>query len=418
MTTLSLQSSSINDESPDFSSKTIKRLDDATIKKYVKRKLPIEDAYEHLLTYLREVYVLRKEIPIDKLSKFTDSLYENPSPGVFEVFFDNSIKINWDKLAKHPYAFTKKYQLENIIKLGVSSEFWLSLCENTNPNVIEFIKEKIAKEKKEYKTDYETKRTFKRDHYIKLAKNPTPGAIKLVEERIKDNDKVNNDLPKLKKVAIDENKDLLKYLCTNPTTEAIELFKSNRLAMFLLSYKDDMSYILWTNLFANPYAMKIIEECRWEDWADDWDYLQKNPNPKAFTLLSKKRLGNIIYNYSYLSENPSSKAIKILQEKMEQENSLSKEEYYNLMEGGLSKGLNWIKISKNPKAMSLILAKIEQEKDREKEIKEDFKNNNSQRNLNWQFVLTNPNIFKRTRKKKDEEKAKKIELYLHPLPIK
>lgn len=407
--------------------KEIKRLPIGDASEYV-----FEDVFKHLqnLHEVEEIpdkyryplrddekykYVLRKEIPIDKL--FVNNLYLNTNPGVFEVLYDNNYKINWSILAKHPDAFTEISQIENIIKSGVSSEFWLSLCENTNPIVIKFIEEIINKEKEEYKrdyliwhnekrrtfkekeeykSDYEKKRTFKEEHYIRLAKNPTPEAIKLVKDRINEYS--------------EEIKKYIKFLCMNPTLEAIELLESNIFAMQILNKDyvkmyDATSYSLWTELLANPKAINFIKkECKWRGWDKEWNYLQKNPNPKAFTLLSEKRSGNIIYNYDYLSENPSSKAIKILKERMEKEKSMSINDNNNI---------NWIKISRNPRAKSLILAKIKEEK----EITKD----RGSRYLYWHYVSANPAIFKRTRKmpddKAEEEKAKKIEEYLHPLPI-
>ena len=401
-----------------FNSSNSSKSSDSTRKRFhrgfanVIKHLPIGDASEHVLTHFQKLhkveeipdkyryplrddkkykYVLRKEIPIDKL--FVNNLYSNTNPGVFEVLYDNNYKINWSILAKHPDAFTKKLELENIIKSGVSSEFWVSLCENTNPNVIKFIEEKIDKEKKEYKSDYEKKRTFKERHYIRLAKNPTPEAIKLVKDRINE---YSNEI-----------NIFIESLCMNPTPEAIELLKSNRLAMDILN-QDYVkmyatSYFLWIKLLANPEAINFIKkECKWKDCEDEWNNLQKNPNPKAFKLLSEKRSGNIKYNYEYLSENPCSKAIKILKERMKQEKSMSINDNNNI---------NWVSISENPRAKSLILAKIEEEK-------EITKDSRGSRYLYWHYVSANPAIFKRTRKMTDDKaKAKKIKEYLHPLPI-
>lgn len=113
---------------------------DSTRKRYdrqfakVIKRLPIGDAYEHVFTHFQKLreekevpdkyryplrddkkykYVLRNEVPKDKLKK---SLCENPSPGVFELLFDMKFRIDWSLLVKHPDAFTKKNQLENIIK--------------------------------------------------------------------------------------------------------------------------------------------------------------------------------------------------------------------------------------------------------------------------------------------------------------
>jgi hypothetical protein len=96
-------------------------------------------------------YVLREGIPIDKLNKY---ICANTSPGVFELLKDNPmIPMDWSLLAKHPDAFSDKDELINRITeletkhkdMEFWDRFWKSLCENTNPIVINFIKEKIEK---------------------------------------------------------------------------------------------------------------------------------------------------------------------------------------------------------------------------------------------------------------------------------
>jgi len=393
MATLSIQSSS--DESPPYVSSK-------TIKKYVKiLMLPIiGDAYEHVLIHLQEEYVLIKGIPKDKL---TNSLCENPSPGVFELLFDNSNKIDWSLLAKHPYAFTKKYQLENIIKSGVSSKFWLSLCENTNLNVIEFMKNIIMKEREKDKID---------QYLIFLAKNTNTEAIKFVSQH----SRIQNLTANITSTGITAFQEkIIKSLAGNPTRDAMELMESIWIQLNLdISLSNVLSDEILMKLFVNPEAMKYIKKLLPVNF--DWysNLIQGNPNPKVFQFLKDENITE--NNYYFLSENPSSRAIKILKERMELEKLISQEEYYKLRnENGPGIFLNWISISKNPKAKSLILAKIEDEKDRKQEITEDIRNGYSERHLNWDNVSANPAIFKRKRKETiDKEKIKEIELYLYP----
>jgi len=399
-----------------FNSSKSSKSSDSTRKRYdrhfakVIKKLPIGDAYEHVFTHfqnLREVpdkyryplrddtkykYVLRNEIPKDKLK---NSLCGNPSPGVFELLFDMKFRIDWSLLVKHPDAFTKKYQLENIIKGQQSTLFWYNLFMNTNPRVIKFVNKIMEDEKNKDK---------KRNYYNILANNPTPEAIKIVKQVLQ-NFKGNR-------------KELLNSLADNPTPEAMELLK--RIAK-QTDFENNQT--MWIRLLANPAAMEFIENCLWISINKYWYIMYKNPNPKAFKLIEKfsGHKFDKNYNYDHLSENHSSKAIKILQERMNQEKSISKEDYYDLIKrNSVSIFLNWIKISKNPRAKSLILAKIEEEKGREKEIAEDRKNGYPERNLDWGYLSANPAIFKRIRKlteekAKDEEKAIKIERYIHPL---
>jgi hypothetical protein len=407
--------SSKSSKSSKSSDSTRKRYDRQFAK--VIKKLDIGDAYEHVFTHFQKLreevevpdkyryplrddkkykYVLRNEVPQDKL---TNSLCGNPSPGVFELLFDMKFRIDWDKLVKHPDAFTKKYQLENIIRGQHSRFLWYNLFMNTNPRVIKFVNKIMEEEKNKDK---------KKEYYNILANNPTPEAIKIVKQELQ-NFKGNR------------KDNILNSLADNPTPEAMELLKR------IAKQKDfENNQNMWIRLLANPAAMEFIENCLWTRINIYWYIMYKNPNPKAFKLIEKfsGHKFDMNYNYDHLSENPSSKAIKILQERMNQEKSISKEDYYDLRRRkSVSIFLNWIKISKNPRAKSLILAKIEEEKGREKEIAEDRKNGYPERNLNWGYVSANPAIFKRIRKMtdekaKDEEKAIKIERYIHPLPIK
>jgi hypothetical protein len=366
-----------------------------------RRDTEIPDKYRYPLRDDKKYkYVLREEIPIDKLSKFRNFLCLNTSPGVFEVLFDNKIKIDWFNLAKHPDAFNNLTQKEFYYYMNkrIEAGEWNTLCDNTHPFVIKTLAQKIREKGIDFNTE----------DYIKLANNPNPEAIKLVEQRIKDIKGVLTN--------IDEHKKLIYCLCDNPTTEAIELLKSDQFAMFLLSDQRRHSCLPWNKLLANPKAMKFIKEmCKFNDTDNQWDQLQRNPNPEAFILLSKKRSGNIIYNYMDLSGNASSRAIKILKEKMEREKLLSQDNYYNEFKKNPLNFLNWRIISKNPRAKSLILAKIKEEEGREEEISEDEKNRNPQRNLDWGSVFKNPAIFKRTRKlTRDKAKDKEIKLYIYP----
>jgi hypothetical protein len=420
---LHLQSRSRLDKVSKSMSKSSKssKSSDSTRKRYDRqfakliKKLPIGDAYEHVFTHFQKLreeipdkyryplrddkkykYVLRNEIPQDKLK---NSLCENPSPGVFELLFDMKFRIDWSLLVKHPDAFTKKYQLENIIKGQHSRLLWYNLFMNTNPRVIKFVNKIMEEEKNKDK---------KKEYYNILANNPTPEAIKIVKQV-------------LQKFKGNRKDKILNSLADNPTPEAMELLKR------IAKQKDfENNQNMWIRLLANPAAMEFIENCLWTSINKYWYIMYKNPNPKVFKFIEKfsGQKFDKNYNYDHLSENPSSKAIKILQERMNQEKSISKEDYYDLRQRkSVSIFLNWIKISKNPRAKSLILAKIEEEKDREKEIAEDRKNGYPERNLNWGYVSANPAIFKRIRKMtdekaKDEEKAIKIERYIHPLPIK
>ena len=397
----------------------------SNFKEYIKelhRDREIPDKYRYPLRDDNKYkYVLRKELPKGKLNNY---LCGNTSPGVFEELdsYPYQFLIDWSLLAKHPDAFHDinvsdriKQLKKETMDVAFWNRFWSNLCENTDPIVIKFIEKKIIKEKKEYGKEYNKKRIFTRALYNILAKNPTPEAIELVKQRIMYN-KIPYDIE-----GDVENIELYTILSTNPTQEAVNILNLYMRPYYDIPMRDYNSaniQMFWRNLLANPAAMKLIPKYNGD--SDEYNCLQKNPNPKAFELLEKK-LKNFKYNYNYLSENPSSRAIKILKKRMEEEKSLTEKEYSDLLSDRFKSGLiNWDKISKNPRAQSLILAKIKEEEGKEKEI-EEYKNSkvrnvfiqHYEKYLNWDYVSANPAIFKRIIKM-TEEKAKKIELYLHP----
>jgi hypothetical protein len=188
----------------------------------------------------------------------------------------------------------------------------------------------------------------------------------------------------------DENEALFESLSTNPTSKAIRLVET---------YPKFKEGKIWSNLLANPKAMKLIIP-NYEVYRDH-NLLHKNSNPIAFQLLNQR----VIHNYNYLSENPSSRAIKLLKEQMKNE----KKEHKIYKEFSKNRLINWERVSKNPRAKSLILAKIKDEEGKEQEIekyrkseeyKSDKKHFNWDKYLNWDYVSANPAIFTRTTKMK------------------
>jgi hypothetical protein len=356
---------------------------------------------------LKYKYVLRKEIPIAKLN---NNLCGNTSPGVFELLKDNPmIPMDWSLLAKHPDAFLNEDELiKKISELkhkntAFCDRFWSSLCENTNPMVINYIKEKILKEKEN------KDKTFKRRHYNILAKNPTPVAIQLVEERIKENNISIRKNPSVYGEPNAENSEFYIILSTNPSKEAFTLL-STSLKGYFSNFEDINMNTIWRNLFANSSAINFILK-NYNGWGilnndhkNIQNNLQKNPNSKAIPLLEEKK-GPIKYNYNYLSENPSSRAIKLLKKRMDEEKRLTEIDYNALISDRLKSGLiNWEKVSKNPRAKSLILAKIKEEEGMETVIDEYNKSKgydkiylDYEKYLNWDYVSANPAIFTRTK---------------------
>ena len=103
------------------------------------------------------------------------------------------------------------------------------------------------------------------------------------------------------------------------------------------------------------------------DWIDenklDWTFLSRNPN--AIDLLENNQDK---VDWSELSSNHN--AIDLIKERIEYENSLTKEEYNDLY---FEDKINWYNLSKNPNAIELLT--------------------NNQDKIYWKYLSENPNAI-------------------------
>ena len=237
---------------------------------------------------------------------------------------------------KYKSLFPTKYVLKDWIPLEKLD--WLELSKN--PNAIELLKkypENIS--------------------WWGLSENPNPEAIELSQKNIHE---INWDMVSKNPNAIE----LLKkypeniswhYLSTNPSDEAIKLLK------------------------ANPKKI-------------DWDYLSLNKNKEAIELLNANPEK---INWVNLSENPE--AIELLKEKIENENTLTNQEYLRL---GYYNVVNWDLLSRNPNAIELLKEnqdKIDWESlSKNPKAMELLKANPTK--IDWNYLSSNPNAIELLRK--------------------
>ena len=220
-------------------------------------------------------------------------------------------------------------------------------------------------------------------------------------------------------VALDKPKDKLKkfckylsvfkqniYLSPNKITAKITEADTQDKPIFKLP-KEVRTAIL--DKFAEILPSKYVLL----DWIDkdkiDWDYLSSNSN--AIDLL-KKNQDKI--NWDYLSENPN--AIDLLKNRIKYEKSLT-DAQFNQLENkinwqSLSKNQNaiklleknqdkiyWYLLCKNPNAIDLIKERIEYENSL---TKEEYNNLNYEDNIDWDYLSTNPNAIDLIKENKDK----------------
>jgi len=184
---------------------------------------------------------------------------------------------------------------------------------------------------------------------------------------------------------IDKDKIDWDYLSSN--SNAIDLLKKNQ------------DKINWDYLSENPNAIDLLKNrIKYEKSLTDaqfnqlenkinWQSLSKNQN--AIKLLEKNQ--DKIYWY-LLCKNPN--AIDLIKERIEYENSLTKEEYNDLDDK-----IIWNFLSENLNAIDLIKERIEYENSL---TKEEYNNLNYEDNIDWDYLSTNPNAIDLIKENKDK----------------
>ena len=310
---------------------------------------------------------------IDK--KKLDWSYLSKNPNAIDLLKDNQDKIDWDQLSGNPNPDSIKLLKERIEyqnnlddyryrKLVISGNIINCYLLSQNPNAIKLLK-----------------KYYNGIVWYKLAQNSNPNVIKLLQEKIKVGF-TDNDSEESVWFSLSQNPNTMEILKDNPdkiiwcelsknsNPDAIELLKNR------ITYENNLSReeyydlgrrnrIDWKGLSANPNAIDLLKE-----------------NPKQ-----------IIFNY--LSANP--KAIDLLKEQIKYENTLDVEEYK-----ALENKINWEKLSANPNAINLLKERIEYEKYNHSRDSRDSKDSSDSKDstkhnyinrINWKGLSTNPNAI-------------------------
>jgi hypothetical protein len=197
--------------------------------------------------------------------------------------------LDWCYLTENPSAI-------DILKANPGKIVWSLLSNNTNPQAIDLLRERIVQENNMSKKDYKT--FGNKIDWASLTTNPN--AIELLKEY--------------------PHKIKWEYLSANPA--AIDLLKENPNA------------IDWEMLSENPAAIELLKENRKKI---HWGKLCKNPN--AIELLKKNRK-KINWRLLCLNEN----AFDLIKHRVEYEASLTPEEYNNIK---IWDKLDWKLLSEN-----------------------------------------------------------------------
>ena len=335
-------------------------------------------------------------LPENKKNINYHQLSKNPSPKAIELLKEfikenpNSPIINWKVLSKNPHAIEILTSPENYDNI-----YWKGLSRNPDPKAIDFLM--LAK-------------NYDNISWYKFSRNPCDDAIKYLRTHPEKIDWYG--------------------ICKNTNLKAIPIIKKKALEekrLLFADYKSLTNKIYWRKLSSNPNAIhliinKIEDESKLSEdeyrslglqYKIDWDALSLNPSiffpfkpkakaksitvtrilprnpPKAKANTSPIRslstnlkgrneddFKNVYVlrhgipldklNWEFLVRNPN--AIDLIKERIDYENSLSKEEY-----DSLPFKINWSSLCKNPEAIDLLDA--------------------NQDNIDWSLLSYNPNAI-------------------------
>jgi hypothetical protein len=293
--------------------------------------------YEGLLTY-----ELIDGIPQDKLNY--DVLSENHNAIDFLILRRNQHKINYHRLSG-----------------------------NTNPKVVELLKERILKE-----------RVMPRDEYIINLKNKknidwfSVSKNTILIEILNDTD----NIEKLKWSQLSANPEALDILLANEDKIDFDELSTNlsTRAIKYLSLPDNRDNISWADLSRNPSrdALKLLSLP--ENYKNIvWGELSGNTNRNAIQLLKRKweeekiLMEDDIEEYIRLKENDgvivwskvcgNHSAIDLLRIKIAEEKNISMDEYFQFMDSEeINWRIDWSILSGNKGVIRLLRKKIAEEK--------------------------------------------------------
>jgi hypothetical protein len=234
---------------------------------------------------------------------------------------------------------------------------WGYIAQNSNPEAIKLIEEKI-------KVNPEI------IHFDNLAANETPEAMKIIEENV------------LNKNTLYQTSNSTMYQISN-SMRFWSILSRNSKAIKIL--KANPRKIHWDQLCINKSteAIQLLEEQMTNKWVDpvkinkniSWLNLSCNPNQKAFEILEANPTK---IDYRGLSNNSNPKAIELLMERMKVQNQYKKKE----------DRIDWKALSKNPGAVELIINRLKYEDELQ-----DSKSLEDTEKIDWRLLSSNPAIF-------------------------
>jgi hypothetical protein len=250
------------------------------------------------------------------------SLSQNSNPNAIKLL-QKKIKVGftdtdseesvWFSLSQNPNAM-------EILKNNPDKIIWCKLSENSNPDAIKLLKERITYENNLSRKEYYDLEGQNKIDWNQLLQNPN--AIDLLKENPK---KINFNYLSANPKAIDLLKEQIKYENTLDVKE----------------YKVLKNKINWERLSANQNAIDLLKENQ-----DKIDWKELSANPNAIDLL-KENKDKI--DWQHISKNPN--AIKLLKERIEYEETLTKTQYNKLE---FAEKIEWYFLSKNPSIFKAI----------------------------------------------------------------
>ena len=317
----------------------------------------------------------------------------NPDPKAIKFLMrpENYDNIDWFEFSCNPCDDVFPYFKTHPDKID-----WFGICENTNLKAIPIIKKKALEEKRLLFADYISLPPNK-IYWRKLSSNPN--AIHLIITRIEDESKLSEDEYTSLGLQFKINWDALSL---NPSI--FIPFKKRKGAK---SAKSNIgSRLLQSNpskAKANSAPLLHLSSKLKSNIATDLESSLPSKNILRYGIPIEK------LNWEFLVKNPN--AIDLIKERIDYENSLSKEEYdslpfkinwsalcsnpkaIELLDANQDK-IDWSVLSYNPNAIHLLETRVKYQLSLKGQVLRDFRNSifTGQR-ISWTGLAGNPSIF-------------------------
>ena len=298
----------------------------------------------------------------------------NTNPKVIQIIKENQIDIASRGYRRDAniywHTMSKNTSTEAIYFLALPENynkiFWDFLSANTNPKAIEMLIVKENEENDLDDADFNRLKTNEKISWANLSKNPE--AISLLKIKWGDEKELlKSDIEQYK--ILKKMKYIIHWNLLSENPNAIDLLRDKiaeekGLPKIVYDRLENIEKIDWVKLSANQKAIKLLEEN-----PEKIDWVQLSANPKAIKLL-KKELKENPENIGWyqLSKNPE--AISILDKNRDK--------------------IIWSQLSENPNAGELLKDRVEFEG---KLPQKKYNQLTNYSKLNWIALSLNPSIF-------------------------